>query len=109
MINDNQSKEAQMLRIPRSAGLAALGALAAAVLMCGATAPTLADPNATNPWGPRAFCTDGAGRDNSGAPNCVYYTWQQCLASASGTGMHCEANPYYVAPGAAAKSRHRHN
>jgi hypothetical protein len=95
-----------MRRIPRPTGLAAFGVVAAVVLMSSA-ASAQSDPNATSPWGPRAFCTHGGNWANSGGPNCVYYTWEQCLATASGTGLHCMANPYYVPPGAPARSRHR--
>ncbi len=93
-----------MRSIRRPADLAVFGLVATIVLMSGAAS---AQDNAASPWGPRAFCTHGGNWANSGGPNCVYYTWEQCLASASGTGLHCMANPYYVPPGAPARSRHR--
>ncbi len=99
-----------MRRIPRPAALATFGCVAAAILMSSTAASAQSDPNANNPWGRRQFCTDGGGRNNSGTPNCVYYTWEQCLAAASGTGMHCTNNPYWIPyppPGASVRSRHR--
>jgi hypothetical protein len=39
------------------------------------------------------YCTDGGGPGGSGAIECAYLTWAQCLAAASGLGMHCLENP----------------
>ena len=45
----------------------------------------------------RPFCTTrpiGAW----GFPDCAYDTFEQCRATASGTGRYCMNNPWYVAP-----------
>jgi hypothetical protein len=42
------------------------------------------------------YCTDGGAHDESGALECAYHTWQQCLDAASGRGMHCTINPDYA-------------
>ncbi len=42
-------------------------------------------------WGPRPVCS----YRGLGEPHCSYSTWEQCQASARGTGLHCEYNPYY--------------
>jgi hypothetical protein len=48
------------------------------------------------PWGPRAFCTEGEGKDaDADMPNCTFYTLEQCRASAWGNGETCMANPFY--------------
>jgi hypothetical protein len=40
------------------------------------------------------FCIQGD--RYPGLSNCSYETYQQCLATASGIGQHCIANPFYV-------------
>ncbi|MFB9267924.1 DUF3551 domain-containing protein [Bradyrhizobium erythrophlei] len=40
------------------------------------------------------FCMQGD--RYPGLSNCSYETYQQCLASASGIGQNCVANPYYA-------------
>jgi len=39
-----------------------------------------------------AWCAEDYGP--SGYRNCGYYTFQQCLAGASGVGGHCYPNPW---------------
>jgi hypothetical protein len=43
----------------------------------------------------RRWCTE-RGIGSFGFPNCAYDTFQQCLATASGLGLHCTENPYYT-------------
>jgi hypothetical protein len=64
-----------------------------------ATVPARAEA----PWGPRAFCTIGGKDTGTELPNCYYYTFEQCLATARGNGQSCMANPYYT--GAAASGQ----
>ena len=40
------------------------------------------------------FCMQG--NRNPGLSSCVYQTYEQCQATASGLGQNCIANPYYV-------------
>ena len=54
----------------------------------------------------RRFCTD-RGAFSWGVPNCVYDTWEQCRATASGTGAFCTENSFYVAPGKPVKGKKR--
>jgi hypothetical protein len=70
------------------AGLAATMAILAVD-----TLPAAAQPGGTrNPYCIR----DGVmGRGNW---DCSYHTWQQCLASQSGNGGTCVANPWYEGP-----------
>jgi len=49
------------------------------------------------PW--CAMFADGAGA------NCGFSTYEQCMATARGSGGYCEKNNVYVAPHAAAPSR----
>ncbi len=44
----------------------------------------------------RQFCVSG-NRANGGMPDCSYYTWQQCIASTSGSDT-CMVNPWYAGP-----------
>ena len=96
-------------------GLLRAGVVSLGVMVVLAPVPNsvaLAQSSGPQPWGPRAFCTDGGGyKSGTGGPNCVYYTWEQCIASARGTGETCMTNPYYAgepkAPGAARKHRRR--
>jgi hypothetical protein len=50
-----------------------------------------------SPWGPRAWCTQGP-IGSMMFPDCSFYTYDQCRATASGLGLGCIANPYYVEP-----------
>ncbi len=62
--------------------------LAFAVLLCAGTASAqdYTSSQYCDPW-----CTQGW---RSGALDCSYYTFEQCLAAASGTGAHCVTNPF---------------
>jgi hypothetical protein len=40
--------------------------------------------------------------DKTGATACYYRTYEQCMATMSGIGGHCGANPAYRGPAAAA-------
>jgi hypothetical protein len=46
----------------------------------------------------RQFCTIATSGQDSGEPNCSYDTWEQCRASASGTGRYCSENPFWKPP-----------
>ena len=46
------------------------------------------------------------------ATNCGFHTYEQCLATVSGAGGHCEPNTMYVPPpgtGTLIVRRHRHH
>lgn len=45
----------------------------------------------------RRFCTQRP-MSSWGWPDCAYDTFEQCRASASGTGAYCISNPNYVEP-----------
>jgi hypothetical protein len=45
----------------------------------------------------RRFCTQRPA-GSWGFPNCAYDTFEQCRATASGTGAYCTSNPWYVEP-----------
>ena len=66
------------------------------VLALGAVGFTAASEPAgaeiTYPW-----CAQYGGRDGGGR-NCGFWTYQQCLAAASGTGGYCVANAMYRGP-----------
>ena len=67
-----------------------LAGLAVAVALLAAHAASA--QNTTRP-----YCI----RDGHGGPgmwDCSYYSWQQCLASASGAGGTCWENPNYRGP-----------
>jgi hypothetical protein len=34
----------------------------------------------------------------SGIPDCSFYTWEQCIASARGLGKSCTTNPWWHGP-----------
>ena len=42
------------------------------------------------------FCMQVVGLAGSGYQDCSYTTMDQCRASASGRGLSCDPNPYYV-------------
>ena len=42
-----------------------------------------------------AFCIQG-GEEYPGLSDCTFDTYEQCLASASGRGLNCIANPYFA-------------
>ena len=46
------------------------------------------------------YCSQpGAGNDvGSGAPDCEFNTWEQCIASARGLGRFCTTNPWWHGP-----------
>ena len=45
----------------------------------------------------RRFCTQRP-VGSWGFPNCAYDTFEQCRATASGTGAYCTSNSWYVEP-----------
>jgi len=57
------------------------------------------------------FCMQVVGLAGSGYQDCSYTTMDQCRASASGRGLTCDPNPYYVgataAPGRHARQHRR--
>jgi Protein of unknown function (DUF3551) len=56
------------------------------------------------------YCTQG-GLGGFGGMDCAYHTWEQCLASASGTGRHCTENPSFdprTSGDAKVQTHHRH-
>jgi len=42
-----------------------------------------------------AFCIQG-GEEYPGLSTCTFDTYEQCLATASGRGLSCIANPYFA-------------
>ena len=69
-----------------------IAGLAVAIALSAAFALSASAQNTTRPYCIR----DGAG--GSGMWDCSYYSMQQCLASASGTGGSCWENPNYKGP-----------
>jgi len=57
----------------------------------GQSEPASAD-SITYPW-----CVQYNGRGGGGR-NCGFWTYQQCMAAASGTGGYCETNAMYRGP-----------
>lgn len=45
----------------------------------------------------RRYCTQRPISD-WGFPDCAYDTFEQCRATASGTGAYCISNPWYAEP-----------
>jgi hypothetical protein len=45
----------------------------------------------------RRFCTQRS-IGHGGFPYCAFDTWEQCRATASGTGAYCISNPWYAEP-----------
>lgn len=70
-------------------------AAAALALISSLAAALPASAQLQQPWGPRAFCTLGGKNTGTELPNCYYYTWDQCMATARGNGQSCTANPFY--------------
>ena len=93
--------------VSRPAGIVWLGVFSALVVMSSGAAKAQPAGNPL-PWGPRAFCTEG-GSDftGHGMPNCTYYTWEQCIATARGNGQHCTANPFYRGESAPVRKHRR--
>lgn len=71
----------------------ALPIMAMAVMLAGSAAMTSRPVEAAiaYPWCAHYMAPNTA-------HNCGFVTWEQCLATVSGIGGTCEANPYYVAP-----------
>ena len=44
------------------------------------------------------FCIKSADYD-SAVGDCSFYTYEQCLATASGRRAYCDTNPFYAYPG----------
>jgi hypothetical protein len=70
--------------------------VAVALVLVSSMAASVASRAAESPWGPRAFCTLGGKDTGTDLPNCYYYTWEQCIATARGNDQSCMANPYYT-------------
>jgi hypothetical protein len=51
------------------------------------------------PW-----CFYESGRNSSGAVTCTFYSYAQCMATASGIGGSCSPNPY-AGPGPGSRRR----
>ena len=66
------------------------GVIAAFAALSIGSFATEAVAQSVGPWGPRPVCSYRGSQ-----PHCSYWTWEQCQASARGTGAHCEYNPYF--------------
>ena len=44
------------------------------------------------------YCAQPGGGMGSGAPDCSFRTWQQCIESARGLGRYCTENPSWRGP-----------
>jgi hypothetical protein len=75
-------------------GIIVLATIAAAMM---ATPAAHADPY--------KWCAVYAGNRGDGGTNCGFVTYQQCLATISGIGGHCEPNPFYTGPEAQPRKR----
>jgi len=74
-----------MRRILIALALGAVGFTAAGIEPAGA--------EITYPW-----CAQYGGKRGGGGRNCGFWTFQQCMATVSGTGGFCEANAMYRGP-----------
>jgi len=74
-----------MGRILIALALCAVGFTAAGIEPAGA--------EITYPW-----CAQYGGKRDGGGRNCGFWTFQQCMATVSGTGGFCEANAMYRGP-----------
>ncbi|HYI30528.1 MAG TPA: DUF3551 domain-containing protein [Bradyrhizobium sp.] len=78
-------------------------------VMCFAFTASAALPAAAQDY---PFCIKGCDF-GAGPGDCIFSTYQQCLAAASGRVATCDANPYFRAraelqPGRGTPSRRRH-
>ena len=87
-------------------GLIILGALALLTILipfagnAEAYKPRLADPY--------KWCAVYGG-DDSGGPNCGFYTWEQCMQTAHGLGGFCQESLWYTGPAAPPARKQRKN
>jgi hypothetical protein len=70
----------------------ALGAASLGLLAAAGSAPP-AEALIIYPW-----CAHYNGRGGGGAPSCGFVTFQQCMATVSGTQGTCEVNPWWNGP-----------
>ena len=42
------------------------------------------------------WCAVYGGHDGDGGTNCGFVTYEQCMATVSGTGGYCAPNPFYT-------------
>jgi hypothetical protein len=70
--------------------------VALALVLVSSMAATVSSHAAGSLWGPREFCTLGGKDTGTDLPNCYYYTWEQCIATARGNDQSCMVNPYYT-------------
>jgi Protein of unknown function (DUF3551) len=56
------------------------------------------------PYDPYPWCAVYSGR-GSGASNCGFRTWDQCMATVSGIGGFCQPNQFYNPRGGSQRSR----
>lgn len=82
----------------RTFGLLGLAGLAAVVWAASAAPSNAAAP--VYPW-----CARYGGGDYGGAENCGFWTVEQCRATVSGIGGHCQMNVYW--PPANPEPRHQ--
>ena len=68
------------------------GLVAAALMSCGVVLMGVSSAQAVGSR--HAFCLQG--NEYPGLSYCVFDTYAQCLASASGRNLACVANPYFV-------------
>jgi hypothetical protein len=47
---------------------------------------------------PYAWCVQYGGGRGGGGRNCGFVSWEQCMATARGTGGFCEQNLFYTGP-----------
>ncbi len=70
-------------------GTVILAALALPAVLAASSARAYERPYDPYPW-----CA-AYGGDMSGASNCGFLTWEQCMATVSGVGGSCEPNQFY--------------
>ena len=88
------------MRIPRLGTVALLVAVALPAALAATSARGYERPYDPYPW-----CA-AYGGDMSGASNCGFLTWEQCMATVSGVGGACEPNQFYNAGKRSARDRH---
>jgi hypothetical protein len=65
------------------------------VAITAALAADVSSPQAQESFFNKRFCTQGGGNRSSGAMDCGYNTWAQCIESARGLGRYCTENPFW--------------
>jgi hypothetical protein len=86
-----ESRQRCLLATPSTTAEDAMRTAILALLMCCAGSTISASPAAARDY---PFCIQGCDF-GGGAGDCIFTSYQQCLATASGRDATCAPNPYY--------------